>query len=135
MPEAILRVLLNLLSLDHPDYWEEVDDWDGEKSIHRNLAEETEAVPDDEILASWEEWVRPLQSMLSEEMARIDAMEGAGLKAPGDERLLRAIAFSFHLMKSPSKEVSSWVASTAENHNDGEIRTRFEAACDYHRAR
>ncbi len=135
MPEAILRVLLDLLSLDHPDYWEEVEEWDKEGSIHRSLAEETESVPDDEIFASWESWVRPLQSIVSEEMGLIDAMEGAGPKAPGDERLLRAIALSYHMMKSPSKEVSSWVASTAEDHNVGEIRTRFEAACDYHRAK
>ena len=132
MPEAILRVLLDILSLDHPEYWGEVSDWERPDSLHRRLAEETSAVPDSEVIGSWEEWVRPHQSMLSEEMERIDRMEGAGPKAPGEDRLLRAIALSYHLMESPSREVSDWVASAAEDRDEPELRDRFDKACARH---
>ena len=41
MPEAILQVLLDLLSLDPSEYWNEVREWERRDSIHHRLAEET----------------------------------------------------------------------------------------------
>ena len=128
MPEAIMRVLLELLGLGHGDYGK--DSTIG--SIHQRLAHEVSSVPDDEIIKTWEEWLDPHACDLSEEMVLIDRMEVDGEKASGEVRLLKALASSFHLLPSPSAEVTDWFLSTTVDNPDPSLLMLFVQACTHH---
>ena len=128
MPEAIMRVLLEILGLGHAAYGQVA----ATRLLHERLAHEVSAVPDDEIIKTWEEWLSPHACDLSEEMVRIDRMVDDGTRVPGEVRLLRALAISFHLLESPSAEVSDWFLSATVDCPDPELLGMFVRACTHH---
>ena len=131
MPEAITRALLEILGLGHGDYGNGATT----RLLHEKLAHEVEAVPDDEILKTWEEWLDPRAYDLSEEMVRIDRMDDDGSRTPGETRLLKALAASFHLLPSPSEEVTDWFLSTTVDSPDPALLKLFVEACTHHLGR
>ena len=128
MPEAIMRVLLEILGLGHGDYGKAATI----RLLHESLAHEVSAVPDDEIIKTWEEWLDPHACDLSEEMVRIDRMDDEGSRTPGEVRLLNALATSFHLLPSPSAEVTDWFLSTTVDCPDPSLLKLFVEACIHH---